>query len=93
MLATFDFQQPATGFSESGMAVEEFDLDLAGRDLPDWSKVEADVVSGLAHPGALKERLAKRAYVTRLPRRPGAAKVAPPRVLINNDATPRADDR
>jgi [protein-PII] uridylyltransferase len=80
----------ASGLSEGGMAVQEFDLDLVGRDPPDWLQLEADLSSALDDPRALEVRLTGRARSTRLPPRPGAARIAPPRVLIDNQATPRA---
>ncbi len=80
----------ATGLSEGGMAVEVFDLDLAGRDPPDWAGVEREVAAALADPGRLAARLAERSRSVRPPRRPGAAHPAPPRVLVDQLATPRA---
>ena len=80
----------ATGFSENGMAVEIFDLDRSGSTEPNWAKVEADLARALEDPTGLEARLAERARGWRLPKRAGAARIAPPRVLIDNDATPRA---
>ena len=80
----------ATGLSEDGMAVEIFDLDMSGSNDPNWSKVEADLARALDDPSSMEAKLAERARGWRLPKRAGAARIAPPRVLIDNDATPRA---
>jgi len=80
----------ATGLSEAGMAVEVFDLAPSVRGDPDWARLEADLASALADPPSLRERLDRRARSSRLPSRPGAARVAAPRVIFDNDATPRA---
>ena len=79
----------ATGLSEAGMAVEEFELDLAGR-APDWTRVESDLSRALDDPEAVRARLAELSRAGRLPTRPGAAHTPEPRVLFDNDATPRA---
>jgi len=52
--------------------------------------LEADLARALEDPGALEHKLAERARGWRLPKRAGAARIAPPRVLVDNDATPRA---
>jgi len=80
----------ATGLSEDGMAVEIFDLDLTGPSEPQWARLEEDLARALDDPSTLEARLAERAKSWRLPKRAGAARIAPPRVLIDNDATPRA---
>ena len=80
----------ATGLSQKGMAVEVFDLDRSGPAEPNWSKLEAELARALEDPSDLEARIAERARGWRLPKRAGAARIAPPRVLIDNDATPRA---
>jgi [protein-PII] uridylyltransferase len=80
----------ATGLSEDGMAVEVFDLDLSGPSEPPWTRLEEELARALEDPSTLETRLAERARSWRLPRQAGAARIAPPRVLIDNDATPRA---
>jgi [protein-PII] uridylyltransferase len=80
----------ATGLSEQGMAVDVFDVDLGGRDGPDPARLGADLALALEDPARLAARLAQRARSVRLPRRPGAARVAAPMVLLDNHATPRA---
>jgi UTP:GlnB (protein PII) uridylyltransferase len=72
------------------MAVEVFDLDRSGPAEPNWTKLETDLARALEDPSALEMRLAEGARGWRLPKRAGAARIAPPRVLIDNDATPRA---
>jgi [protein-PII] uridylyltransferase len=79
----------ATGLSEGGMAVEVFDLDLKGRE-PDWGRLAEDLERAFDDPEALRTRLADLGKTDRLPVRPGAATVPEPRVLFDNDATPRA---
>jgi [protein-PII] uridylyltransferase len=79
----------ATGLSEGGMAIEVFDIDLTGPSEPRWSAIETELARALEDPSVLDTRLAERA-TSRLPTRAGAARMAPPRVLIDNDATPRA---
>ncbi|HLW16350.1 MAG TPA: [protein-PII] uridylyltransferase [Actinomycetota bacterium] len=80
----------ATGLSENGMAVEVFDLDRSGTTEPNWPRLETELAHALEDPSILEARLAERARGWRLPKRAGAARIAPPRVLIDNDATPRA---
>jgi [protein-PII] uridylyltransferase len=80
----------ATCATEEGMAVQVFDLDLTARAALDWSRIEDDVARCLVDPGALTVRLAERARQSSLPKRPGGAQVAPPQLLVDNDATPRA---
>ena len=80
----------ATGLSEDGMAVEVFDLDLSGPAEPNWTKLESELARALEDPSRLEAKLAERAHGWRLPKRAGAARIAPPRVLIDNEATPRA---
>jgi [protein-PII] uridylyltransferase len=79
----------ATGLSEGGMAVEVFDLDFMGRQ-PDWMRLEADLERAFEDPEGLRARLADLGRTDRLPMRPGAAKTPEPRVLFDNEATPRA---
>jgi UTP:GlnB (protein PII) uridylyltransferase len=67
-----------------------FDLDRSGTTEPDWPKLEAELARALEDPSSLQARLAERARGWRLPKRAGAARIAPPRVLVDNDATPRA---
>jgi [protein-PII] uridylyltransferase len=80
----------AAGLSEDGMAVDVFDLDLTGPAEPKWARFEADLARALQDPESVEARLAQRSDGGRLPRRPGAARVAPPRVLVDNESTPRA---
>ena len=80
----------ATGLSENGMAVEVFDIDTGGSAEPNWAKIESELGRALDDPSAMEQKLADRARGWRLPKRAGAARIAPPRVLIDNDATPRA---
>ena len=80
----------ATGLSENGMAVEVFDLDTSGSAEPNWTKIETELGRALEDPTAMEHKLAERARGWRLPKRAGAARIAPPRVLVDNDATPRA---
>ena len=81
----------ATGLSEDGMAVEVFDLDFKGRRTePDWGAVRNDLQQAFDDPAGIRARLAALASASRLPARPGAAKPAEPRVLFDNEATPRA---
>jgi [protein-PII] uridylyltransferase len=81
----------ATGLSEANMAVEVFDLDFMGRHTePDWDALRADLQHALDDPASLRARLATAGSASRLPVRPGAAKAPEPRVLFDNDATPRA---
>jgi [protein-PII] uridylyltransferase len=78
----------ATGTTEGDMAVEVFDLD-PGRSVPDWAAIEADIARTLEHPETLETRVRQRSENERQPRRPEAARLAAPRVLVDNEATPR----
>ena len=78
----------ATGISEDGMAVEVFDLDPSLRGEPDWARLETELTHALDDPGIVARKLARRAGGHR--RRTAAAKPAAPRVIVDNDATPRA---
>jgi len=80
----------ATGLSENGMAVEVFDLDRSGTTEPSWVRLEAELARALEDPSRLETKLEELARAKRLPKRAGAARIAPPRVLIDNEATPRA---
>jgi [protein-PII] uridylyltransferase len=80
----------ATVLGYRGMALEVFELDLAGRDEPDYARLEADIGATIADPADLEAKIERRARSLRLPRRPGAALVAAPRVLFDNAVTPRA---
>jgi [protein-PII] uridylyltransferase len=81
----------ATGLSEGEMAVEVFDLDFKGRHTePEWNALHKDLQAALDDPAGLRARVASVGSASRLPVRPGAAKPAEPRVLFDNDATPRA---
>jgi [protein-PII] uridylyltransferase len=66
-----------------------FEVHHAARREPDWAALEARVARGLDDPGFLEALIAEQTP-GRLPARPGAAKVASPRVIFDNDATPRA---
>jgi UTP:GlnB (protein PII) uridylyltransferase len=79
-----------TGMSESGMVVDVFDLDLTNNESPDWNRITSHLADGLKDPATLAARLERRARSGRMPIRPGAARLAAPRVLIDNASTPRA---
>jgi [protein-PII] uridylyltransferase len=79
----------AMGMSEDGMAVETYELDHTSRE-PNWSRIETHLVRAMRDPGSLDALLAERARPGSLPVRRGAAKLASPRVIVDNDATPRA---
>jgi [protein-PII] uridylyltransferase len=80
----------ATAMNIEDMALDTFDVDLTGREPPDVNALHADLTKYLADPESLQRRLLQRATSNRLPRRPGAAHIAEPYVLIINDATPKA---
>jgi [protein-PII] uridylyltransferase len=80
----------ATGVREGAMAVEVFDLDTIHSSRVDAGSLEAAVEAALADPAGVEARVSRRRAVGRLPRRPSAARVAAPRVLTDNEATPRA---
>ncbi|MCA1830803.1 MAG: HD domain-containing protein [Actinobacteria bacterium] len=80
----------ATGVSAGSMAVEEYDIDLQGRDRLDWSRIEGDIAKALDDPRWLEERVRARARSMEMPVRKGHVEPPSPRVIFDNDSTPRA---
>lgn len=78
----------ATGTSEGGMVVDVFSLDLREGDSPDVDRIHADIVAAMDDPATLQRKLARRSRSSRPLRT--AIRPAPPVVLFDNDATPRA---
>jgi [protein-PII] uridylyltransferase len=79
----------ANARGEGDMACDVFDLE-PGRDEPvAWDRVETDLGQAIAGELDLEAALARRVSSAR-PVRPGAARPAHPRVLVDNSSTPRA---
>ncbi len=80
----------ATGVSEDGMALEIYDVDVTGRSELDWTAIKSDVLRAFEDEEFLESKLRQRVRTQQAPRKVQAAPPVPPRVLFDNDSTPRA---
>jgi [protein-PII] uridylyltransferase len=72
----------------SGTAVDAFEIDAVFARSPDWTRFRTDLDACLAGRFPLEERLRERS--ARYARRPDAARVAGPRVVVHRGASQRA---
>lgn len=80
----------ATGLSEQGMAIEVYDVDVTGRSALDWSAIKSDIARAFEDAAFLESKLRQREKSQHVRRTIQAAVPAPPRVLFDNESTPRA---
>lgn len=76
--------------SEDGMAVDRFEIVPSFGDLPDWQQVEADLNAALDNRFPLADKLRERYLAYATTRARASAIVAGPRVIFDDEASPRA---
>jgi [protein-PII] uridylyltransferase len=82
-----EVRRAAAAGGEPGMAVERFDVEPTFGRVPDWSRVEADLVAALEGKLLLEARLAQQSNAYSHARRPVAARPPETRVIVDNDAS------
>ncbi len=76
--------------SNEGVAISEYDLEPSRGELPDWAAFEVSLQRALEDDAALDPALADRARRYGELQRPRAARLAPPKLIVDNEASAAA---
>ncbi len=76
--------------SNGGVAMSEYDLEPSRGEVPDWPAFEASLRAALEDDAALESALRDRAQRYGRFERPQAARLAPPKLIVDNEASTAA---